>query len=318
VNERSDFQADLRRLSKERPPYIKERFSPTYNDLLATFIARRVIVRYYSSVIRDSPELGKLDTGVYARLVRGEIQIQRTANIAAPVMVILLLPAVLMTLASKSEPAFLLGPSSIIIAEGLLWARAIRKDSEARAARELFFVVRAVEKYKEYWNEPDFRKMVAEHLEHAAVMVSNIPWAIKGLAPEVRQDLFAASRRKAQAFRALELAILKADSVAHGDLVDRLLENFCFLVKGQWYDLPESEYKHSASRRTATALVGGAVVFIGAVIVIIAFFPRLAPAASIFSTVISFVIILVIWLLKNQGFPVDILEKYASGNTKLP
>jgi hypothetical protein len=317
MNEKSDLQADLSRLLKERPPYINERFSPAYNDFLVIFAARRVVVRYYSQTIGDCPKLSKVDSGVYAKLIRGEIDIQKTSNIVAAVIAVGLLPACIMAIASTSEPALLLGPFFIIIADWLLWVHAFRKDSEARAARELFFVVRALEKYAEYWNEPDFRKMVAEHLEHAAVLVSSIPWSIRGLAPEVRRDLFAASEKKAQALRVLELAIIKADSVTYANLVNRLLENFIFLAKGQWYELPESEYKHTASRRTIIAWIGGAVLFTGAAIVIIAFFPRLASAASILSTIISIVIMIVISRLNQEGLSVDLLEQYADISQKL-
>jgi len=190
VNEDSDLQAELVRLAREKPPpYTKETFSSDFSEFQAIFSARQVIAHYYSQVIGDCPKLGKLDAVALARLVRGEIEIRKTATIAGAAMTGNLLLASIFLMLSESEPAYLSGSVFLIFIQWRLWVYFIRKDSEVRAARELFFVVRAIEKYAKYWNEPGFRKMVAEHLEHAAVLIGSIPSTIAGIAPEVRSDL---------------------------------------------------------------------------------------------------------------------------------
>jgi hypothetical protein len=127
----------------------------------------------------------------------------------------------------------------------------------------------------------------------------------------------AAGKKKTQAFRALELAVIKGDPDACSNLTDRLLENLALLLSGQWYDLPESDYKHTVSRRTMTAWISSAALFIIAAIAIIAFFPRLAFTASILSTVISIMIAFAGWFLKNNGVSMDLLEQYADISEKL-
>ncbi len=292
-----------------------------YNGNLA-MVSDKYIERYFRKAAVGCPSLSNLDKEVLDQVAKNEIKrIQAGRKVFSVVLIacVIYIIAYRQLLNVEAHSRYFIyftlsGPIAILILEVGLLIPLYRRNYERFATRRLFNLVRSLEKNAPYWNDTQFRKLIALKIEYAARAIEGIPLASGRIAPEVRRELFATSKRKAQAIRTLELWAMKPGPFTFTDLVNRLTSDLSIIAKGEWYNLPDGQYKPKVSRSIIVVEIGIAVLIIAGVVAIIEFASRLGAAAPILATILSAAALA---LLNRAGLPAEILERYTEAGSKL-
>jgi hypothetical protein len=307
------------------PKFKKPDLHTEYSFRLALF-SNRVFNNHFRNLAEGCPSLSKVDQEIFNKLQdnekkrMGNARLSFVSGTVGGVAVI----GILVYITSPRSPlhipesyynfiSFLI-PIVMISIEVCYLIPFRRRYSELLAIRRLFMVIRNLEKNRNFWDDSAFRKRIAEGIDRVAVAVERIPLAYGRIAPEVRRELFIASRSKAQAIRHLELYVIMTDSTGFTDLIDRLISDLCLLAKGRWYHLPEGENHISMSRTLIVIHIVGVVLLGGGVITIVVFAQELGVVAPILVTILSAVALA---LLNRIGLPVTTIQKYTDAASKI-
>jgi hypothetical protein len=295
----------------------KPDYNFSYNAIRAIFSQRYLETAFRRAASR-CPNLSKLDDQLYKRLAANEFQRLRAILKVFPVIIILFFIYALATArlgSSKYSFIFaLVGSAAIVAAELIMLVPLRRRRYELFATRRLFQLIRALEGNAAFWSDTGFRKEIAIRIQRVAVAIEGIPFSFNGIASEVRRELFANGRSKGQAMRVLELSVLKPKATTFDDLAKRLTTDLITILRGQWYNLPDAEYRHKSSRGLLVLEIGGVALSIGGLVVVISFASKLGPIASILATALT---ALGLAFLNKSGLPIGILEQYAETASKL-
>jgi hypothetical protein len=102
------------------------------------------------------------------------------------------------------------GGITLLIFEIYVLRKVGRLTREGNVADQFFFAILVLETDKDVRDESFFKWQFAVRLEKLAKGIERIPFAISGVAPAVRKELFTLSYSKAQAVRNIEILAVKA------------------------------------------------------------------------------------------------------------
>lgn len=288
---------------------------------LALF-SNKYIERYFTRSASGCPSLSTLDTTTINGLIFSEQKRVKTLRYAY-LELLVLIPAftvgylLLLAKADNSPYYFyfaLGGQVFVVILEFVIVIPVRRKHYELFVIRRLFFLVRSLERNAAHWGDTCFRTRIAQRIENTAKAIERIPLSCKGIAPEVRRDLFVTSRMKAQALRELELWTIKPGPFTFTDLVGQLTCSLRITAKGQWYDLPGTQYSNRISRLLISLEIGVIITALGGVITLVIFSAKIGPVVPVLTTILSAVIFAV---LNRVGLPASVIERYVETGAKV-
>jgi hypothetical protein len=284
-------------------------------------VSKRYIRSYFSRSIIDCPTLGRLEPDVIQDIANGQIKWAR--ELQSHLFALVVVFVAFIGWASDLNPHSKYYASELLallaglaVMEAALFVLIMRGPGESRATVALFLIIRELELNADLWPNPDFRNHISTHLDAAARYVGAIPLRFRGLSPNVRRDLRAKARRKAQAVRDLELWAMQPGPFTFTDLVDRLAADLRTLARGRWYELPEAPYERRSPVGTAVLFGVLAALLAAASVATIGLFARtLGPTGSF---VLSGALMTAAFeTLSNTGIPVPLTLSSVTASSQL-
>jgi hypothetical protein len=287
------------------------------------FFSDRLIHEYFMEVSAASPSLRQLSPDTISEIAEGEIAWLRTFKVTALGMISLLV--VDNGIAAKVKPGTQYSSwlaaglfSLLIVGLVLLVIYPFRARSNDVAATWLFDYVVLLERNADAWGAPRLKNEMTRQIKKLANVVERIPYQYHHLAPEVRRELLAASRKKAQAVRELQHWVLTPGPFTFTDLIHRFTIDLDLIASGQWRELPELEYQYRPARWVIAVLWLLALLVLSAEIIGVVLIPKYLPALASVTPVIASVLGTgAVLLFIRAGMPINLISISTSIGSRL-
>jgi hypothetical protein len=290
---------------------------------LRTLFSSAAAHKYFTEVSTASPSLSQLPSSVISRVAENDIGFWKAFGKLVLKMICLLV--VVNVLAVNMKPG---SEYSSWFAGGLFFAYTswllfkvaypFRTNSGELSTLWLFNYVLLLERNADAWGSPKLRDEMLRRIKKIATAVEEIPYGFHNLAPEVRRELFIASRRKAQAVRNLQHWVLTPGPFTYTDLIHRFAVDLELIASGRWRELPEAEYQRHLARWLIVVLASMGLIVLSAAVIAVALIPKYLPAFSSATPIITSILSTgAVVLLMAAGVPANLISISSSTGSKL-